>query len=184
MKTENAITEYWNEIRTGGVVVGKWIRMLYDVLMQGISENRWFYDDSLAQNAVGFIERFCHHYKGQLAPRRIRLDLWERAGISDIFGIVDGSGKRQFSQVFWPVGRKQGKRPHSRHRGEQKQTGQIPQYVFLHFHVITHESICGGHYISEGIIHQIPGKVKAFAQKEGPFSLGFLPKNTPAALAF
>ena len=109
MKTENAITAYWNEIQTGGVVVGKWIRLLYDVLMQGFSENRWFYDDRLAQNAVGFIERFCHHYKGQLAPRRIRLDLWERAGISDIFGIVDASGKRQFSQVFWPVGRKQGK---------------------------------------------------------------------------
>ena len=83
--------------------------MLYDLLMQGFSENRWFYDDRLARNAVGFIERFCHHYKGQLAPRRIRLDLWERAGISDIFGIVDATGKRQFSQVFWPVGRKQGK---------------------------------------------------------------------------
>ena len=90
-------------------MVGKWIRMLYDVLMQGISDCRWFYDDRLADNAVGFIERFCHHYKGQLAPRRIRLDLWERAGISDIFGIVDAEGKRQFSQVFWPVGRKQGK---------------------------------------------------------------------------
>ena len=90
-------------------MVGKWIRMLYDVLMQGISDCRWFYDDRLANNAIGFVERFCHHYKGQLAPRRIRLDLWERAGISDIFGIVDAEGKRQFSQVFWPVGRKQGK---------------------------------------------------------------------------
>ena len=109
MKTQGAIEEYWNEIRTGGVVVNKWIRMLYDVLMQGISECRWFYDDRLADNAVNFIQRFCHHYKGQLAPRRIRLDLWERAGISDIFGIVDAEGKRQFSQVFWPVGRKQGK---------------------------------------------------------------------------
>ena len=90
-------------------MAGKWIRMLYDVLMQGFSDKRWFYDERLALNAIGFIQRYCHHYKGQLAPRRIRLDLWERAGIADIFGIVDGSGKRQFSQVFWPVGRKQGK---------------------------------------------------------------------------
>ena len=109
MKTGNAITEYRQEINCGGVVVGKWIRMLYDVLEQGISENRWFFDDRLADNAVGFIHRYCHHYKGVMAPRRIRLDLWERAGISAIFGIVDGEGKRQFSQVFWPVGRKQGK---------------------------------------------------------------------------
>ena len=109
MKTENAITEYRNEIQTGGVVVGKWIRMLYDVLVQGFSENRWFYDERLAKNALGFIHRYCHHYKGVMAPRRMTLELWERAGISSIFGIVDGTGKRPFNQVFWPVGRKQGK---------------------------------------------------------------------------
>ena len=60
-------------------------------------------------NAVGFIERYCHHYKGKLAPRRIRLSLWERASISLIFGIVDNTGKRQYTEVFWVVGRKQGK---------------------------------------------------------------------------
>ena len=88
---------------------GKWIRLAYDVLVQGISENRWFYDERLADNAVGFMHRYCHHYKGAMAPRRIRLELWQRAGVSAIFGIVDGSGKRQFTEVFWPVGRKQGK---------------------------------------------------------------------------
>ena len=109
MKEENAIFEYAEEIRTGGVTVGKWTRQLYDVLLQGISEKRWFYDPRLAWNATGFIERYCHHYKGKLAPRRIRLDLWEKASISDIFGIVDNTGKRQFTEVFWVVGRKQGK---------------------------------------------------------------------------
>ena len=109
MRTENAITAYWEEIRTGGVTVGKWIRQLYDVIIRGIAEGRWRYDERLAMNALNFIERYCHHYKGKLAPRRIRLDLWERAAISLIFGIVDGSGKRQFTEVFWVIGRKQGK---------------------------------------------------------------------------
>lgn len=109
VKKESAIVEYWGEIHNGGIVAGKWVTMAYDVLMQGISEKRWFFDERLADNAVGFIHRFCHHYKGQLAPKRIVLDLWERAGVSAIFGIVDGEGKRQFTQVFWPVGRKQGK---------------------------------------------------------------------------
>ena len=109
MKTENAIREYWHEIETGGVVVGKWIRQLYDVIQQGLDEGRWFYDDRLAQNALGFIARFCHHYKGVLAPKRIQLALWQRAAISLIFGIVDENGRRQFHQVFWVVGRKQGK---------------------------------------------------------------------------
>ena len=109
MKTENAIIEYWNEIQTGGVVVGKWVRQLYQVITDGIAEGRWSYDERLALNAIGFIERYCHHYKGKLAPRRLKLDLWERAAISLIFGIVDAEGKRQFTEVFWVVGRKQGK---------------------------------------------------------------------------
>ena len=109
MKTENAIAEYWREIQTGGVVVGKWIRLLYQVITEGLAEGRWFYDERLAQNAVRFIERFCHHYKGVMAPRRLKLDLWQRAGIEIIFGIVDQSGKRQFREVFELVGRKQGK---------------------------------------------------------------------------
>ena len=106
---ENAILAYWDEIQTGGVNVGKWIRLLYEVILQGISDHRWFYDERLAQNAIGFIERYCHHYKGKLAPRRIKLDLWERASISLIFGIVDSRGRRQFTEVFWVIGRKQGK---------------------------------------------------------------------------
>ena len=91
------------------MVVGKWVRQLYEVITQGLEEGRWAYDERLALNAIGFIERYCHHYKGKLAPRRIKLDLWERAAISLIFGIVDGSGKRQFTEVFSVIGRKQGK---------------------------------------------------------------------------
>ena len=89
--------------------MGKWIRQLYQVITDGLAEGRWFYNEKLALNAIRFIERFCHHYKGKLAPRRIRLDLWERAAISLIFGIVDEAGKRQFTEVFWVIGRKQGK---------------------------------------------------------------------------
>jgi len=109
MTAESAILGYWNEINNGGVNVGKWIRMLYEVILQGITDGRWFYDARLAENAVGFIERYCHHYKGKLAPKRIRLSLWERASICLIFGIVDSAGRRQFAEVFWLVGRKQGK---------------------------------------------------------------------------
>ena len=109
LTAESAIQQYWNEIDSGGVNVGKWIRLLYEVILQGLEEKRWFYDHRLAMNAVTFIERYCHHYKGKLAPRRIRLSLWEKAAISLIFGIVDAQGRRQFTEVFWLIGRKMGK---------------------------------------------------------------------------
>lgn len=109
MRDENAILAYYQRIRDGSETVGKWLKLLYEVIFQGLSEKRWFWDQRLADNAIGFIERFCHHYKGKLAPQRIRLSLWERSSISLIFGIVDGTGKRQFNEIFWLVGRKMGK---------------------------------------------------------------------------
>ena len=109
MTAESAILQYWNEIKTGGITVGKWIRLLYDVILQGLTEHRWYYSQERAENAVRFIGRYCHHYKGKLAPQRIKLSLWERATICLIFGIVDDHVRRMFVEVFLVVGRKQGK---------------------------------------------------------------------------
>ena len=109
MTAECAILQYWNEINTGGINAGKWIRMLYEVILQGLTEHRWHYSPERAENAIGFIERYCHHYKGKLAPKRIKLSLWERATICLIFGIVDDNVRRMFVEVFLVVGRKQGK---------------------------------------------------------------------------
>ena len=109
MNEENAILAYYQGIRDGSIVVGRWVRMLYETIIEGLESKRWFFDQRKANNAIRFIEKFCHHNKGPLAPQRIKLSLWERAGISLIFGIMDEDGKRQFNQVFWLVGRKQGK---------------------------------------------------------------------------
>ena len=109
LNAESAILKYWNEIITGGVNVGKWIRLLFEVILQGLTDHLWFYDHRLADNAIRFIERYCHHYKGKLAPQRIKLSLWERAVISLIFGIVDDGARRQFAEVLMVIGRKMGK---------------------------------------------------------------------------
>ena len=83
--------------------------MLCEVILQGLSEHKWFWSQKLADNAIGFIERYCHHYKGKLAPQRIKLSLWERFVISLIFGIVDDAARRQFTEVLLVIGRKMGK---------------------------------------------------------------------------
>ncbi len=109
LTAESAILQYWNEIITGGINAGKWIRLLFEVILQGLTDHRWFWSQKLADNALNFIERYCHHYKGKLAPQRIRLSLWERAVISLIFGIVDAQARRQFAEVLLVIGRKMGK---------------------------------------------------------------------------
>ena len=109
MNEENAILSYYQQIQDGSITVGKWIKMLYEVIIDGLENKRWFFNQRRANAAIGFIEKYCHHYKGQLAPDRIKLSLWERATICLIFGIVDDHVRRMFVEVFLVVGRKQGK---------------------------------------------------------------------------
>ena len=85
------------------------IKLLYDLILQGLTEHRWYYSRKRAENAIRFIERYCHHYKGRMAPQRIKLSLWERSTIELIFGIVDDNVRRVFVEVFLLIGRKQGK---------------------------------------------------------------------------
>ena len=105
----NYILAYYQAIQDGTEVVGKWVRMLYEYIVKGLEQRSFFYSHKKAQAAILFIEQFCHHHEGELAPGRIRLELWQKALISLIFGIIDDTGVRQFRECFLVIGRKNGK---------------------------------------------------------------------------
>lgn len=103
------ILEYYQRIKEGNETVGVWIRRWYEIIIQGLEDKLFFYDQKKANRAIRFIEMFCHHHKGRLAPNLIKLELWEKAAIAVIFGIVNAQGRRQFREVFWLIAKKQGK---------------------------------------------------------------------------
>lgn len=105
----NYIFAYYQEIQSGGVTVGKWVKLAYEYIIHGLQTKSFFYDGKKASRAVNFIEQFCHHHEGELAPGLIKLELWQKALVSCIFGIVDESGARQFREIFLEIGRKNGK---------------------------------------------------------------------------
>lgn len=101
--------KYWQAMQDGSVAVGHWIRMLYDLLIKALDEGAFLFDIKKANKAIAFIEKYVHHYKGRFAPGTLKLELWQKAAISCIFGLVDENGYRQFREVFMCVGRKCGK---------------------------------------------------------------------------
>ena len=105
----NYIYAYYQQIIDGSVIVGKWVRKIYEIIIKGLENKSFFYDHKKAKAAVLFIEGFCRHHEGALAPQLIKLELWQKALISIIFGIVDKTGARQFREVFLVIGRKNGK---------------------------------------------------------------------------
>ena len=104
---KNYITEYHKKISSGEIIAGKWIHAIYDIIIQKMESGEYIFDAKEANRSVNFIENFCHHSKGR--NDLLRLELWQKAMVSVIFGIKDESKKRVFQEVFIVIGRKNGK---------------------------------------------------------------------------
>ena len=60
--------------------------------------------------AIKFIEKYCKHSKGKWGGKALILELWQKAFIAAIFGIVYAkSGLRKYREVLLLVARKNGK---------------------------------------------------------------------------
>ena len=106
---DNYILAYYQEIKDGTVIVSKWVRSIYEILVNGIEKKQYFYDAKKANHAITWIEKHCFHVEGELAPNLIELQLWQKALISCMFGICDKDGRRQFKECLLLIGRKNGK---------------------------------------------------------------------------
>ena len=106
---DNCIYAYYQQIKNGSVCVGRWIRLIFEYLVHGLEEKRFFFDASEANKAIEWIETHCFHTEGPLAPGPFILELWQKALLSVIFGIVDEKGNPQFREVVLIVARKNGK---------------------------------------------------------------------------
>lgn len=103
------IWQYYTGIRLGNITVGKYIRQWYEYIIKGLETKSFFYSEKQYKRAARFIESFCHHHEGKLAPQLIKLELWQKAFLAVIFGILDENGKRQFREVLLVIARKNGK---------------------------------------------------------------------------
>lgn len=101
------IKEYYQAIKDGSIVVGQWVRLLYEYIIRGLENKTFYFAIKKANRAIKFIENYCHHSKGR--NDLLKLELWQKALISVIFGILDEKGQRQFREICLIVARKNGK---------------------------------------------------------------------------
>lgn len=94
-------------MQDGSIVVGKWIRMFFEYIVKGLQTQSFFFNQKKANKAIRFIENFCHHCEGR--DDLLKLELWQKAIVSIVFGVLDKDGSRQFREVVVIIGRKNGK---------------------------------------------------------------------------
>ena len=121
LSKKNYILLYYQKIKCGDITAGNWILLLYEYIIHGLEEKRFYYDPKKATDAIKYIEAHSFHTEGPLAPRPVKLELWQKALLSCMFGIVDGKGRRQFREVLLVIARKNGK---------TKLASSIANYVF------------------------------------------------------
>ena len=109
MPGDNWIYTYYQGIKDGTYTVGKWITLTYERIIQDLEAKRYFFDQKKANAAIDWIETHCFHTEGPLAPSSIKLEVWQKAFFSCVYGLVDEKGRRQFREVMLLVGRKNGK---------------------------------------------------------------------------
>lgn len=107
MPYKNYIYEYYAKITSGEIVAGKWILAIYKILVDGLEKQEFFYNAKKANKAIKFIENFCHHSKGR--SDLLKLELWQKAIVCAMLGIVDDQNRRIFREIFIVIGRKNGK---------------------------------------------------------------------------
>ena len=104
---KNYIYEYYKKISSGEIIAGELIKAIYKIITDRLEKQEYFFNAKAANKAINFIENFCHHSKGR--NDLLKLELWQKAMISVIFGIQDAEKVRIFREIFIVIGRKNGK---------------------------------------------------------------------------
>lgn len=103
----NYILEYYQKITDGSEIAGRWIHLAYEMIVNNLQNKVYYYDPKKAKAIIFFFENFVHHTKGR--NDLIKLELWQKAMLSAVYGLVDENGLRWYNEVAFKSGRKQGK---------------------------------------------------------------------------
>lgn len=91
----------------GSENVGKLVKLAYEYVLDGLQDHSFYYNHKKAIRPIRFMESFVHHSKGKTGL--LKLELWQKAFLSCVFGLVNGEDLRQFKEIVLSTGRKSGK---------------------------------------------------------------------------
>lgn len=106
----NYILQYYQKISDGSIIVGQWIKRLYSIIVSELEAKTLVLDQKKAGRAIKWIEEHCRHVEGPLAPGKLKLELWQKALLSCVFGLCDPkTNERRYREIILLIARKNGK---------------------------------------------------------------------------
>lgn len=110
MQKINYIARYWKKIESGDIEVSAKVKRTMEQLMEIVNgkNKKYHFDPLLANRPIWFIEDLCKQSKGAVG-KDLKLELFQKAIIQAVYGIVDKRGKRKTQELLLIIGRKNGK---------------------------------------------------------------------------
>lgn len=93
----------------GPVLVPDILKREYEKLSEAaLHPGKYHLDTEISDRHIAFVEKFCKQSQGEMG-KPLKLELFQKAMMEATFGFVDDNGTRQYREVNFLVGRKNGK---------------------------------------------------------------------------
>ena len=99
----NYIEEYYNKIESGEIIASEKIKTVYKKMVSDINnkDSNFYFSERQTEKVIKFIETFCCIPKFKNGKQPFKLQLWQKAMISCIFGFYrKDNDKRRFREIF------------------------------------------------------------------------------------
>jgi len=105
----NDLEKYFGGIIDGKIVACDKMKRISEMIIERyLAPDEFHYDADIANRHVRFIETFCKQPSGNIG-QPLKLELFQRARLSALFGFVDDNNVRQYNECMIIEGRKNGK---------------------------------------------------------------------------
>lgn len=109
VKTNEFLETYYEQSKTGEVVLGDELRTELTNLIEDMNRDRYIYDTTHADIVIDFIENCVKLTKSPFYGQPMKLMLFQKAYISALYGFKMSDGIDRFKKSLYEISRKNGK---------------------------------------------------------------------------
>jgi phage terminase large subunit-like protein len=104
------LEQYYELIKSGGVVVGYWLRKEVENLIEDLDNPAYIYDTAEAHKRIRFMQTYCLQSKHPYFGKPVELMPWQLAFFEALYAFkMRDTGLRRFVESIIEIGRKNGK---------------------------------------------------------------------------
>lgn len=101
--------EYARKSLSGEIITGKYVKLACQRFLDDLNRDDILFNEHESNRIIKFFETILVHIKGKWKGQNIKLTLWQKFFLQNLYGWYYTTGKRRFSTFYLQIARKNGK---------------------------------------------------------------------------